>query len=272
MRHIILANYKNGTPKKLRKGIPGSKVINPYKEKFKWQGGLVINWGTRPDASSLAGCTNYILNTPDAVNRATNKLRTFVNLMEHHVPTLEWTDKLKFAKEWLTEGRSVFGRRLLEGSNGDGIILAVAKDFLANGVLPSDFENCHLWTRNYPKDKEVRIHVFQGETIFYSEKRMVNPERFKTDAGFNSEGLSKPHFWIRSYQNGWVFCQDGVQRHSMAESVARDAVACLGLDFGAVDVFINGKKAVVCEVNTAPGLEGSSLQAYINKFKSLQGK
>jgi len=48
------------------------------------------------------------------------------------------------------------------------------------------------------------------------------------------------------------------------------AVNCLGLDFGAVDIIYNQKKDVsfVLEVNTAPGLEGSTLNEYVKEFNN----
>jgi glutathione synthase/RimK-type ligase-like ATP-grasp enzyme len=42
----------------------------------------------------------------------------------------------------------------------------------------------------------------------------------------------------------------------------------LGLDFGAVDIGhrIIDNKVFVFEVNTAPGIEGTTLQRYVNTF------
>ena len=48
------------------------------------------------------------------------------------------------------------------------------------------------------------------------------------------------------------------------------AVKALGLDFGAVDCCIDvKKKAWVIECNTGPGLEGSSLEAWVKALKDL---
>ena len=48
------------------------------------------------------------------------------------------------------------------------------------------------------------------------------------------------------------------------------AVGCLQLDFGAVDVIWNEaqKRAYVLEVNTAPGIEGTTLMRYASAFSS----
>ncbi|MNV71557.1 Ribosomal protein S6--L-glutamate ligase [compost metagenome] len=54
------------------------------------------------------------------------------------------------------------------------------------------------------------------------------------------------------------------------QHAAVDACEVLGLDFGAVDVAL-GKdgKVYVFEVNTAPGIEGTCLEAYVNAFKEV---
>jgi D-alanine-D-alanine ligase-like ATP-grasp enzyme len=54
----------------------------------------------------------------------------------------------------------------------------------------------------------------------------------------------------------------------MVTSEAIKAVNCLGLYFGAADVIWNDKeqRAYVLEVNTAPGLEGTTLENYANAF------
>ena len=44
------------------------------------------------------------------------------------------------------------------------------------------------------------------------------------------------------------------------------------LDFAAIDVFefdINELKSMVCEVNTAPGLTGTTLNKYVGKFSQF---
>lgn len=75
--------------------------------------------------------------------------------------------------------------------------------------------------------------------------------------------------WIRSWDSGWrMVWQEGAvkQRH---RDIAHQAVSALGLDFGAVDI---GELAdgtlLVLEVNRAPGIEGSTLEAYANAIEA----
>jgi len=50
--------------------------------------------------------------------------------------------------------------------------------------------------------------------------------------------------------------------------VALAAVSALGLDFGAVDIIYNEheNQYYVLEVNTAPGLEGTTVEKYAEAF------
>lgn len=273
MRPLILANYKNGTPRDLKRGLPGAKIVNPYTDKVKFQGGIILNWGTRPHLDSRSYSAN-ILNRPEAVDKACNKQKTLMNLKAAGVPCLDWTTNVEIAIDWLKEGKSVFGRALLEGSSGDGIVLQVAKDYKKNlkdgaPTVSTEFRRCKIWTKNFPKEAEARVHVFQGRVIHYSEKRRVNPERFAQDPLFD-KSLAKPDFWVRNHKNGWIFAHEILVPHQVAMQVSRDAIKALGLDFGAVDVLMAENKAVVCEVNTAPGLEGQSLKAYLQVLNSFK--
>jgi D-alanine-D-alanine ligase-like ATP-grasp enzyme len=78
---------------------------------------------------------------------------------------------------------------------------------------------------------------------------------------------------VRNYENGWVFARAGVTPPAGVVEQALAAVSALGLDFGAVDIGYNEKfnRAVVYEVNTAPGVEGTTLLNYGAKLKEYMG-
>ena len=57
----------------------------------------------------------------------------------------------------------------------------------------------------------------------------------------------------------------------VCRSLAIDSVAALRLDFGAVDIIWNKRhdRYYTLEVNTAPGLEGTTLERYSNAIRRL---
>jgi glutathione synthase/RimK-type ligase-like ATP-grasp enzyme len=121
-----------------------------------------------------------------------------------------------------------------------------------------DVPDAPLYTKYEKRKREYRVHVWGNEVLDVTEKR----KRRGVDADSR----------IRSWDNGWVFCREDVNYPPHVASVAVDAVHALGLDFGAVDVGYNvlKERAFVFEVNTAPGLEGTTLEKFANKIKELQ--
>ena len=84
-------------------------------------------------------------------------------------------------------------------------------------------------------------------------------------------GSESNNFQIRNYDNGWIFCTKNIAVPQDVVEQALLAVESLNLDFGAVDVGWNERyqKAFVYEVNTAPSLEGTTLQLYSQHVRGL---
>ena len=203
---------------------------------------LVINWGS-------SSCPDFdtMLNRPEAVRKAANKLHTFTALQEAGVSIPEYSVDPATARGWLAEeGGVVYARTRLTGHSGIGI------EVLTEGasVVPAP-----LYVKGITGlRREYRIHVVNGEVI----RRQVKRRR--------SEVSTEPNNEVRNLAGGWVFCTDSVATHDAADREAIAAVAALGLDFGAVDVITHQREAWVLEVNTACGIEGSTLEAYVNAF------
>lgn len=108
------------------------------------------------------------------------------------------------------------------------------------------------YTQRLNITREFRVHVFNGLSI---------------RAGMKVPRTENPHPWIRSYDSGWKLDygrDSNVQVTNAVRTIAKQAVAALKLDFGAVDVGLVGNRPVVLEVNLAPGLdEGPSVDAYV---------
>ena len=114
-----------------------------------------------------------------------------------------------------------------------------------------------LYTKYVKKADEYRVHVFGGEVLDVQQKR-------KRQEVPNDE----VDYQIRNLAGGWVFCRDNIDCPSSVRELAVGAVRALGLDFGAVDIGFNRHNGVgyVFEVNTAPGVEGSTLDKYYAAF------
>ena len=179
-----------------------------------------------------------------SIDIAQDKLRTFEKLKEANVQIPDFTTDINTAKQWLSEEKKVLCRKLLRSSGGKGIVMA---------TKPEELTPAPLYVKYQPKQKEFRVHVFKGEVLDVQEKR-------RKVAG-NVDSFNK---WLRNYDNGWVFCREGIVEPTGLRDIGRSAVAALGLEFGAVDIIYNekSKKLFVLEINTAPGIEGATVTKY----------
>jgi len=109
------------------------------------------------------------------------------------------------------------------------------------------------YTQKLPFVRECRIHVFRGKSIH---------------AGMKVPRDGSAHPWIRSSASGWKPDYGQASRIKQdRRDLAKKAVAALGLDFGAVDIgILKDGRAAVIEVNTAPGLDGSTVEAYAKQI------
>lgn len=209
----------------------------------------LLNYGsTKP----LPNFTGRYLNTPQAVNNASCKIRTFELLTAADVPTVPWTISRDEALEWITKSKAiVVARTLTRASEGRGAVFSSDGD-----SLPS----APLYTRYVKKQAEYRVNVAFGTIINIRQKRR------RTDFEGEVDNL------CRSHSNGWVFCSEGVDKtNENLRSLGLNSISALGLDFGAVDILYNAHYNVyyVLEVNSAPGMEGETLTNFIEALKNV---
>ena len=214
----------------------------------------LINWGCSHGNVRV----DHIINGFDSVACAGNKLATFQKLKDvEGVRIPEFTTDRSVADDWLRkDGVAVVARTKLNGHSGAGIVLVSDKD----GEIPE----APLYVKYVKKEKEFRVHVAFGEVIDVQQKRKRKdlPEAFITN------------FQVRNHSTGWVYCREDILLPDETERMAIAAVRTLGLDFGAVDLIYNAKRneVFVLEVNTAPGLEGSTVDKYAAAFvKHIRG-
>lgn len=233
--------------KALRQGLPDAKLIKLKDSKFDGQDKLVINWGNSNMKPNLNEAV--VVNHPDAVAIAANKLTFFETAKGHDVCVPEYTKDMDEAEAWLRDTGSVIIREVLTGHSGKGIVFIDSMDQWED----YDHMKAKLYVKYVPKKEEYRVHVMGGEIIDIQRKAM------------RKDYMEIPNWKVRNYKNGFVFVREGVDAPEKVGTEAIKAVEAAGLDFGAVDVVWNNfyKKAVVLEVNTAPGLEGTTLKNYI---------
>ncbi|PZQ78033.1 hypothetical protein FBPa8_0029 [Pseudomonas phage vB_PaeP_FBPa8] len=228
------------------------KFIKHKNSKFKGSPDkVVINWGSSNLPEEVLKCT--VVNTSVAVSRAANK-RSFFEAMVGHARTPEFTTDKAEALKWVDDGNTVVCRTLLNANSGKGIVL----------VEPGGGElvDAPLYTKYVPKKQEWRIHVFRGECVDIQRKAR------KKDVP-NDEVNWK----IRNIGGGFIFARnEGIKPHEDIIEQAIKAVEACGLDFGAADVIFNEKEqqAYVLEVNTAPGVDGTTLEGYVKRFEELK--
>lgn len=212
---------------------------------------VLINWGAGNIKRNVDA--GLILNEPQAVKTAANKLKTLLALKLLDVPIPKFTQDKAVAINWLLDGqcKTVVVRHVLNGHSGEGIELVKDRDKMPDAPL---------YTQYIHKHEEFRVHVAFGRVIFLQRKAR---KKDVPDENVNWK--------IRNHVNGFIFAHKGVIVPQSAQDAAVLAVRCLGLDFGAVDVIYNADddKSYVLEVNTACGLEGETVKRYAQSFKQL---
>jgi len=176
---------------------------------------------------------------------AQNKLSSLRKLQEDNLSTVEWTTDPQVAATWPT----TVARATLTGHSGQGITIHEQGQPLP--TVP-------LYTKYIKKTFECRIHVFNGSVIDAQIKR-------RKQGAENADNL------VRNIHTGWVYCREDYTPEEPAKTLSIAAVNSLQLDFGAVDLIYNQhyNQYYILEVNTAPGLEGTTLTNYVKAIKHV---
>jgi len=249
MGRTVVFPYKMGSKsgRALAKGLGLKRIYADRNYKHK-PDNIIINWGNSilPTDTPME---SKVINHPLAVRIATNKLQTFYCLSACDVRIPPFTLHHLYALDWQEEGKLIVVRHKLTGKSGEGIELVAPDEELP--LAP-------LYTQYVKKRSEYRVHVVDGEVIDYAQKKV-------------REGSEGNNFQIRNLDGGWIYTREGVVLPNDVRTQSLAAVEALGLDFGAVDVGFNeaANEATVYEVNTACGLEGTTLERYVEAIGKL---
>jgi hypothetical protein len=249
----------------------GGKRIKLESSRYQYrEGDVVINWGN----SSLAeiGTLN---NDTNNLTICSNKLLFF-----QHNEGQDWLPEFWTNPEEIPDNAfPIVCRTTLTGHSGHGIVISDTRD---------DLVPCQLYVKYVPKKEEYRIHVGRNpEFNHWGRTCPINcsggcstcapdehdiPETVIIAIQQKKRRLDydEPNWKVRNHANGFVYAREGVDPPAGVLGVAMDCLLRSGLDFGAVDVGYHPEYGPrVYEINTAPGLEGQTLDDYVNYFKGF---
>lgn len=226
----------------------GGRVLRLQGSTFrKGRRDYIINWGnTNPtqdcdfngDARVLRSCSN--------------KLEFFRHLDGQGFTPAYWTRR----EDIPNDAFPIVCRTVLAGHSGEGIVIADTRDQLVNAPLYVQYKK---------KESEFRIHVgrhpdSEGEEVITAAKKV------------RREGVEPADWRVRNHANGFIFQRNGIEgrAYESAVAIARQTfLAFPGLTFGAIDVIFNSheNRSYVLEINTAPGLEGTTVDDYVRFIK-----
>lgn len=187
--------------------------------------------------------------------QSVDKLTQYRWFQEQGLSALEFTNDFAIAQSWVEEGYTIFGRKYLNSSCGKGIVVIEPDGQGWNWQLHPP---CPVYTKYKKKKREFRVHVYKDKVVAITEKRKR--------AGFEGQRDTK----IRNLANGYVFCQTVENVPEGLQALALAAAKVTPSDFKGVDIGYNelNNDLFIIEVNSAPGVQGSNINAYVNHICS----
>lgn len=256
---------------------------------------ICICWGAKTDKATSMG-KMPVLNHPDKIMANRHKFNTLQTLTRAGVYVGNSTDA-KSVLDALANPTGdepmalpVIGRRNYH-QGGKDFHTCLTKSHVEIAIKAGA-----AYFRNFMDVKnEYRLHVFQGVIINAQRKTEreniadafanQHGDRITNNAAKKNVKLDKATMEhvlkdiggreghanqiIKSNTKGWKFSQIKLANvKKNLQEVAIAAVGAAGLDFAAVDcVMLQDGRAAIIELNTGPGLEGTSFEAYVKAFQ-----
>lgn len=256
---------------------------------------LIIGWGTKTkeevDLKKIP-----VINHPNKIRKNRNKLNALKIMQRAGIAIPDFVsantilNELKKTVNKVVKLPVVGRTEFHQGGKGMWVCPTI-------GQVRSAIKEDAIYFQNMIDiNEEYRIHVIGNEVVYITKKIQRSKEEMKKAFvrkeferqkvlaeknydPFDETGVKKvlerqasrmvvDHL-IRSNTRGWKFSHVVKYDKKLAD-MSITAVKTLGLEFGAVDccIDVNGDVWVI-EVNTGPGLEGSSFKAYVNKFTEM---
>ena len=273
-------------------GISGGKT-KPSSKK------VVIGWGAKTKDGVTLPTKTTVFNHPNAIRLNRNKLdasrKMAAALNVNGTTKVARISTADSVKQDLADGAisyPMIGRKKYH-QGGKGFWECPTESQLEDALN----SGAQYFQEMIPIRDEYRLHVF-GDKVIHAVKKVKRSDKEfeaawiedelnrqkslweKNNSGEFNEDQAKemlrrqaknaiaggPNMVLRSNKLGWKFSIVKKYDDSLA-ALAVDAVKALGLTFGAVDCCVNtNSNPYVFEVNTGPGLEGTSFDKYVEAF------
>jgi hypothetical protein len=233
------------------------KIVGGFPKKFqldlrkKEKPDVVVNLGiTEP-----VGFTGRILNSREMIQAGSNKRRARRQFAEAGVPSpLLFLTGQQITKENLpVVGRTSYHRK------GEGFwFCRTLRD-----VQRAAAEGATHFMEFVPNTREYRVHTFVKSKHWNSPAADRQPESYASikisEKVWTGDGEPDPDSPQKNHEFGWSFLAPQNRREEEIDVVryaAKQAIAALGMDFGAVDVMyrLSNKLPYVLEVNSTPSM------------------
>lgn len=234
--------------------LPGGRCLRLRGSNFRPRANdIIINWGNTNRELLDRYRGSVLLNGGD-LRVASNKLQFFNRMRDtgngEIIPRF-WTNQGDIPDDAFP----IVCRTVLAGHSGDGIVIAANRRELVAAPL---------YVQYVKKSHEYRVHVGSRGR----EQQIIAIQRKARNRAIPDDQIN---WQVRNHHNGFVFVRGDVAPDPSVLACARTGLVASGLDFGAVDVIWNERqqRAYVLEINTAPGLEGQTVEDYARFFQQF---
>jgi len=264
--------------RKMLANLCDERVKGGYPKRFA----SMVKAGERPKIVINLGVTDdlpyegTIINTQDMVRVASNKKKARQTFAEQGVPAPELFLKPGDVSK---DDLPVIGRTSYH-HKGQGFWFCKT----LTQVRQASKAGATHFLEFIPDTREYRVHTF-----LKMKSRNLSPDERGADCyvsikisekRWTAEGEPNPSEPQKNHEFGWAFMAPKDRREGELDVVryaAKEAIAALGLDFGAVDVMyrIRAKQPYVLEVNSTPSLSdenATTCEVYANRILKLFGK
>jgi glutathione synthase/RimK-type ligase-like ATP-grasp enzyme len=300
MKNNVYINYSGATDKTGTLLAEALDIQGGQKYPGKTKA-IVIGWGAKTkDNVDLGKAT--VLNHPNKIKINRNKFTALELMSKAKVNVAPFSTAENVIKD-LNAAKNPMTLPVIGRTNyhqgGANFFTCLTESHVSDAVsvLNNNLKKKGYFQKYIDVKDEYRLHVVLDDLIYavkkkrrsnlteayieqqsdkikrMSEKKGVelNDDTLKFALEYQGKKIAGSDNVVRSNTRGWKFSHvkpENVPQDLIVESIK--ALRALGLEFGAVDCVMDAKgKAWIIEVNTGPGLEGTSFKKYVETFTKI---